>query len=116
MAPPFLFSPLFQAALSNVILIGSFLVWKMAQLHRLYDTIADHRGTEAGSQSEEQHLATLVTSQGLHGCIVDHLDGVLKGGFKLEANPPFREVVRFGERPIAEHGTRVAHRHHVVLP
>src|SRR5262249_26600537 len=97
----FLFYSLLQTALADVIFVGPFLVWKMAQFHRLYDTIADHRGTEAGSQSEEQHLATLVTSQGLHGCIVDHLDGVLKGGFKLEANPPFREVVRFGERPIA---------------
>src|SRR5262245_34806671 len=116
MAPPFLFSPLFQAALSNVILIGSFLVWKMAQFHRLYDTIADHRGTEAGSQSEEQHLATLVTSQGLHGCIVDNLDGVFERSLEIKSYPTAREIMRFHQWTIPDDQSRVAHGYRLILP
>src|SRR5215510_217308 len=116
MAPPFLFSPFFQAALADVILIGSFLVWKMGQFHRLDDTIADHGGTKAGSQPEAKHLAALVTSQGLHGCIVDHLDRAFERGLEIKSYPTAPEIMRFHQRTIPDDHSRVADGYRFILP
>src|SRR5262245_36336242 len=111
MAPPFLFSSLFQAALADVILISSVLVRKVSQLHRLNGTIDDHGGTETGSQPQKQHLAALVTSQGLHGGIIDDLDGPLERGLEIKARPTTAEIVRFRERPIPDNHPGIANRY-----
>ena len=85
----------------DVVLVGAFLVRKMAQFHRLDDAVDDHGGAKAGSQTEEQHLAALVAPQRLHGGVVDDLDRTLEGGCEIEPDPARCEVMRFRNRPIA---------------
>ena len=40
-------------------------------------------GPEAGPKSQEQHSATPITAQGLHGGIVQELNGFSKGAFVI---------------------------------
>src|SRR5262245_33384076 len=116
MAPPFLFSSLLQAALTDVILISSVLVRKVSQLHRLNGTIDDHGSTETGSQPQKQHLAALVTSQGLHGCIVDHLDRAFERGLEIKSHPTAPEIMRLHKRPVPDDHSRVADGYRLILP
>src|SRR5262249_54829196 len=62
-ATPLLLAPLFQAAPSDVVLLGALLVRQMAELHRLDDPVDDERGAEPGAESQEEHLPALVASQ-----------------------------------------------------
>src|SRR5262249_50283452 len=76
----------------------------------------DQGGAQAGAQAQEEHLASLVAPQGLHGGIVDDLDGTTKRGLKIESYPTRSQVVRLGNRPAAHHEPRIADRYHVILP
>ena len=115
-APPFLLADPLQSADAHVVLVGAFPVRKMAQLHRLDDTLDNHGGTQTGPQSQEQHLAALVAPQGLHGRIVDNLDRAAEGGLIVEPDPTRDKVMRLGNRPAMQNRSRVADGHHVILP
>ena len=65
----------------------------MAELHGFYDAVDDHGGTETGAQTQEEHLTPFVTSQSLHGGVIDHFDWTLEGGFEIEPGPPASEVI-----------------------
>ena len=43
----------------------------------------------------------LVTSQSLHGSVIDDFDRPLKRGFKVETGPAFSQVVRVRNDPIS---------------
>src|SRR5262245_22891362 len=88
----------------------------MCQLHRLDNPIDDHGGAQAGAQAQEEHFASLVASQGLHGGIIDDLDGTTKRGLKIESYPTSCQVVRLHNRPATAHDPWIAYRHHVILP
>jgi hypothetical protein len=114
--PPFLFPYTLQPPDPYVVLVRALSVGKMAQLHRLDDAVHDHGGPEAGPQSQEEHLSPLVAPQGLHGRVVDELDGIPKRGLKVETDPAGREVMWFRNRLASENRARIADRHHVVFP
>src|SRR6185312_11886477 len=73
-APPLALSPLLEAALPDVLLVGALLVGQMPELHRLDDAVDDERGAEPRPEPQEEHLAAFVAAQGLHRRIVDDLD------------------------------------------
>ena len=50
------------------------------------------RGTETGSEAQEEHLAALVAPEGLHRGIVHDFYRTLERGFKVEPYPPASEV------------------------
>src|SRR5262249_50904233 len=85
--PPFLLTSLIQTTLADVVLKGALFVGKMRQLHRFDDAVDNHGGAQAGAQSQEEHLASLVAPQGLHGGIIDNLDRTTKGGLEIESDP-----------------------------
>jgi hypothetical protein len=88
----------------------------MAELHRFHDPIYDHGGTETSTQAQEEHLTMLVTSQSLHGGIIDYFDRPLKRGFKVEPGPSPSQVIRIRNGPISKDHSRIANRYRVVLP
>src|SRR6266581_1170521 len=104
---PFLLAQAFEAAQADVILVGRLLVRQVAQFHRLDDAFDDHRRTEAGTEADKKHLATLVAAQCLHRRIVDDLGRAAEGGLVVEPHPPRPEVVRLGDRAAAQDGTRI---------
>ena len=87
----------------------------MTKLHGFNDAIHDHRGTEPGTQPEEQHLATLVAAESLHRGIIDDLDRALELPFKSISAPAFSQVPRLRKWPIPEDRPRVTdgYRRHI---
>src|ERR1700757_501479 len=55
--PPSLPAKLFKGAGTNIVLVRAFLVWKMREFHRLHYAVDDQSRTEAGPETEKQHLA-----------------------------------------------------------
>src|SRR5262249_59978088 len=100
----------------DVVLESALSIGKMCQLHRLDNAIDNHGGAQAGAQAQEEHLASPVAPQRLHGGIIDNLDGTSKRRLKIESDPTGCEVVRLGNRPAAHHETWIADRYHVILP
>jgi len=115
-APPFRFTHSFAPPDAHIVFIGSFSVRKMTQFHWLDDAIHDHGGAEAGSQSQEEHLSSLITPQCLHGSVVDEFYRTSQCGFKVESDPPSPEVARFRNRLTTENHTRIANRYSLVFP
>jgi hypothetical protein len=100
----------------HVVLVGALPVREVAELHRLDDAIDDHGRPEAGSQPEEEQLSSPVAAQGLHGRVVDELDGTPECAFEVEADPAPRQVVRLRHRPTAKDRAGVADRRRVETP
>src|SRR5262249_24011766 len=115
-APPFLLPPLLQAALAHVVFIHALLIRKVAEFHGEHDAIGDERRSQSGAQAEEEHLASLVAAERLHGCVVDDFHGTMEGALEIEAYPSLAEIVRFGDRAIVQHWTGVADGDNVVCP
>src|SRR5215469_11229094 len=105
---------LLEPAKADIILIGPILVREVAEFHRLDDAIYNKRGAKAGSQTEEKHSSVLVASERLHRRVVNDLDWTLESGFEIEANPPLREVMGLGYRPIVLDRPWIPDGHHVV--
>src|SRR5262249_16891670 len=106
MALPFL-SPLpLPPSVPHVVLECAFLVVKPAQLQRFDDSIQYHGGAKAGAQSKEQHLAALVSSQGLHGRVVDDLNGKVECSLEIKPHPPGTKVDGFRHRLTAQNRPR----------
>src|SRR5262249_50258999 len=102
MAPRFLLASHFQAVHPDVIFIGSFLVRKMSQFHRLDDAIDDHRGTQTSPKPEEEHLPTPVASYRLHRSIVHDFNRPFEGSSKVESHPAASEVMRLRKGPVSD--------------
>src|SRR6516162_3242568 len=116
LTPPFLQPVLFQSAHSDVIFECAFLVREVTEFHGLDDPIHDECGSKARPQTQEKTPAALVTSQRLHGSIIDDFYRVLEGGFEIEADPSFSEIVRLCNRHAPENRSWVADGYHVVCP
>jgi hypothetical protein len=78
--------------------------------------IEDHGRAKTGADAEEEHSATLITAEGLHGGVVDEAERLAQGLLIGEANPSGGEVVRLGERMIMDDRARVAYGDAVVGP
>src|ERR1043166_6497061 len=88
----------------------------MAELHRFHDSIYDHGRPETRTQAQKEHLAMLVTSQSLHGSIIDNFDRPLEGSFKVKPGPALSQAVRVRSDPISKDYSRIANRYRVILP
>src|SRR5437764_1351199 len=116
MPPPFLFSPAFESLRSYVSLVRSLLIRKVAQLHRLKNAVGNHGRSQACPESQEEHLAALIAPQGLHGGVIQYLHWASECSSKLKTNPAASEIVRLRQWTIMKHRTRIANRHHIILP
>ena len=86
-APPLFLAVFFQSSESHVALVRSLFIRQMTEFHGLDDAIYNKGGTEPGAQAEEQHLAAFVTSQSLHGGVVDDLDRTPECSSKIKTHP-----------------------------
>jgi hypothetical protein len=66
MSPPPLLAEPIEPAFADVVFLAPLLVREVAQFHGLDNRLHNHSGTQAGSQAEEKHRATLVASERLH--------------------------------------------------
>ena len=76
-----------QSAQANVILVGSFPVGKVGQLHRFNDTIHNHGRAEPCSKAKKEHLSSAVAPYRLHGGVIDDLHWTAKCTREIEPNP-----------------------------
>src|SRR5262245_44757744 len=88
----------------------------MTEFHRFDDAIHDHGGAQSGSEPQEQHLAPLVTSQGLHRGIIDKLHWPLEGSREIETNPTGSKIVRLTDRSPSKNRAWVTNGYRIVLP
>src|SRR6266540_2907766 len=114
--PPFFLPMLLEATNPNIVLEGGLFVRQVSQLHRLDDAIHNQGGPKPGSQSQEEHLPELVTSQSLHGGIVQELDGTFECGFEVETDPPLSQIPRFRNGPVPQDWPGVPYGYGIVLP
>ena len=85
---PFLASPARQTPAADVILVGSFLIGKAAKLERPNFAVDNRRGTQARTQTQEEHLSTLIGAEGLHSSVVDYANRTSEGTGKIKPKPP----------------------------
>src|SRR6516165_7849487 len=85
---PFLPSPALQTPAADVILVGSFLIGKASKLERPNFAVDDRTGTQARTQTQEEHLPTLIGAEDLHSSVVDYSDQTSEGTDKIKPNLP----------------------------
>src|ERR1017187_3941298 len=88
----------------------------MRQLHRLEGAVRDHGRPEPGAETEKKHPSSLIASERLHGGVIDEFDGVPERLGEIKPHPASAEIVRFAQRMVVNHGSRVAYRDDVVIP
>src|SRR3974377_1738086 len=72
---PLLFPPALEACSSAVVFkCLAALVGKVGEFHGFQDAVHNERGAKASAQAQEQHAATAVAAERLHGSVVDDLD------------------------------------------
>jgi len=114
--PPLLFAQPFVSADPDVVFERAFLVRQMAKLHGFHHAIYNHGRTEAGPQSKEQHLSTLVAPKGLHRGIVHDSYRTVERSLKVKSYPSASEVIWLGKRSVFDHQAGIADREYVILP
>ena len=114
--PPLFLASFFECCAPHVVLVGALLVREMAKLHRFDDAIHNQRRAEAGAQPQEEHLAALIAAQRLHGRVINDLDGTAKCAFKIKSDPPGRQVMRVGDRPVLHNRAGISHGDSPVFP
>ena len=115
-APPLFLAVFFQSSEPDVALVRSLFVRQMTEFHGLDDAIYNEGRTEPRAQAEEQHLAALVTSQSLHGGVVDDLDGTPERSSKIKTDPAPSQIIGFSNRSIVKDSPRIANRDRVIFP
>jgi len=114
--PPLFLASFFECLTPHVVLVRALFVREMAQFHWLQNAIHNQSRTEACAQTQEEHLAALIASQGLHRRIINDLNRTPERGSKIKANPPRCQVMRLGDRPVLDNCAGIAHRHRVIPP
>ncbi len=115
-ATPLLLASFFESLAAHVVLVRAFFVREMAKFHGFHDAIHHQRGTEAGAEAQEEHFAVFVTSQSLHGCIISDFNRAPECNFKIKPDPPGRQVMRVGDRPVLQNRAGISHRDGVIFP
>src|SRR2546425_6283432 len=108
-ASPFFLAVLLQATDADVVLKGGLFVGQVAKLHWLDNSIDNHGGTKASSETEEQHLAALVTPERLHRCIIHDVNRTFEGFFKVKTGPSFAKISWLRNTPVPDVRTRITH-------
>ena len=115
--PPFPLTHPRQSAHPEVIFKGpSLAIGQMGQFQGPDHVLDDQGGAESGAQAEIKHPSAFVTTQGLHGGIVDDLGGPPKVAFEVVANPAAPEIEGLRQRFAPHDRAGVADRHVIVLP
>ena len=99
---PFFLAVLLQATDADVVLKGGLFVGQVAKLHWLDNSFDNHGGTKASSETEEQHLAALVTPERLHRCIIHDFNRIFEGCFKVKTGPSFAKIPWLRDRPVPD--------------
>ena len=110
-ASPFPFAGTFKTRASNVSLVCVLSVRQVTEFHRFYRAVHNKGTTESRSETQKQHLAAVVAAQGLHGGVIDHLDGSAEGRGKIELHPTLSEVRRFRRGLACQYWTGIPDRH-----
>jgi hypothetical protein len=117
LALPFFPAEALERGGADALLEGlAMAVRQMRQLHRLQHAVGDHRRTEAGAESEEQHLAALIAADRLHQRVVDDPGRPAERLLEIEAAPAGTEIVRLRNRPVVGDRPGIADRDELVGP
>ena len=103
MLRPALLAVFLQSPDADVILKGLLLEGKVSKFEWEQGIISDDCAPKSRTQSKEEHLASLVASEGLHGGIIDHFDRAAEGLLIIEVNPATPKVERLGHREVVVH-------------
>src|SRR5512146_1181004 len=79
-------------------------VRQVRELERNHGPVVDHRASQPGAESEEEHLAAVVAAECLHRGVVDHAHGTPEGPLEIEPDPTLAEVPRLSPRAILADG------------
>src|SRR5229473_1430694 len=114
---PFFLPQSLEAAQAEIVFVRfPFFVREVCQLHRLQDSIHDHRRPEARAKSQKQHAAALITAERLHGSVVQYLHGTAKGFAEVEFHPAAPQVMGLAKRVSVNDRTGISQCHPVELP
>src|SRR3954464_2812561 len=105
-----------QATQPDVVFVSPFFKRQVAQLHGFHDSVDDKRASQAGPETEKQHLSAFVASERLHRSIVNNFHWAAKRCLEVETKPTFAQIMRLGNRPTMKHGAGVADGNDVVFP
>jgi hypothetical protein len=89
---------------------------KVRELEWNHGSVADHRAPEAGAESEEEHLPSVVAAECLHRRVVDHAHGAAERSREVEADPTPAEVPWLALRAILSHGAGKSERDTLEAP
>ena len=107
----------FETSQADVLLVGTALfVRKMGEFERDHHPVEDHGRAEAGAYTEEEHAATLIAAESLHGGVVDEAKGLAEGLLIGEIDPSRREIMGLFERMIVNDRAGIAYGNAVVSP
>src|SRR5581483_6853027 len=108
-------SELMIAGFAEVFLVRFAVpIRQMRELERNQHSLAHHRRSQTGAESEKQHAAAFVAAERLHRGIVDDADGLFERRFEIEANPTASKVPRVACRTSVDDRAGVANRDGVV--
>src|SRR5437660_5740626 len=116
MLPPSRLPQSLQTAKAHVMLVASMLIREVGQVQRHHDTIGNEGRAETGPQAQKKHETTLITPQGLHRRVIDHLHRTAKGPFEIKSDPAWREVLWLLDHATVLNDSRIADRDCIVLP
>ena len=105
-------SQAFEPVQAEIVFVGLLLVREVRQLHGLQNTVHNHGGPQPGPQPQKEHASSVVTSQCLHGGVVDNLDGAPERSAEIESNPAATEIVRFAQGSPVNYGPWIPSRPH----
>src|SRR5262249_109366 len=108
---------LLEAAGSDIVLKSpSLFVGQMSQLQRRQYSVDNERGAEPRAEAEKQHPASMIASQGLHGCIVDDPYRLSKMACEVVVHPPRSQVGGLQNRFAVHYRARITDGNEIVIP
>src|SRR5262249_1281067 len=69
-------------------------IWKIAELEREKHLFEHERRAETGPKAKNKHSSAMITSQGLHCGVVDHVGRFAQRFFEIETGPTLADVFR----------------------
>ena len=115
--PPLFLAEAFEPCQTYVIFIRAmFPVGKVCQLHGHERSLDDESTAKPGPKSEEEHTASIVAPQCLHGSVIDDTDGAVKNLAEVKFGPAFAEIVWLAHDSVAYYRPGIPYRNAVVAP
>src|ERR1700674_4662142 len=114
-------TPLFGAetapsSVAQIFLIAAAaLVGQVGQLHGSDRTVDNEGGSQAGAQTQKEHASALVTTDCLHGGIIQEHGRSAERFAKVKTHPTACQIVWFGHDLAVHHHARVSDRYCVIF-